>query len=319
MTKQQFAEAMKEKVSERFGDEYQIDVREVTKNNGVVLTGLMVTQKDTNVAPTVYVDASYESFQRGKSLDETAEPIIKSLERAFPKSKIDMEFFTDYEKVKDLVCFRLVNAESNKEALEGQPHVPFMDMAVQFFVPFHNEEIGSGSITIRNEHAERWGVTAGELMEAAKVNTPRLFPPRCMRMDLLLMEMAGGTGAAEEVPTERFDESPFSMHVLTNSEKVYGAGILLYDGYLQRVAEAGGSDLHVICSSVHEVLILPKGGEEEAERLREIVREVNATQVDAQDKLSDNLYSYNAATHELGIAEGKAQAMGEDQGPVICM
>ena len=70
---------------------------------------------------------------------------------------------------------------------------------------------------------------------------------------------------------------------------------------------------------MHEVLILPKGGEEEAERLREIVREVNATQVDAQDKLSDNLYSYNAATHELGIAEGKAQAMGEDQGPVICM
>ena len=312
MTKREFAELMKEKVEERFGEGHKVEIMEVSKNNGVVLTGLTVKNENLNIAPTVYLDGLYEDCQDGKDPELAAKVLIGSLEHGFPKSRVDMSYFSDFEQVKDKVCFRVVNAERNAAALEGQPHVPFMDEAVTFFVPFYNDEIGSGSITVKNEHAEKWGVTTDDLMEAARVNTPRLFPPRCIRMDNVLLELTGhGPKDYDEVPVRPFKDEAFPMHVLTNQDRNYGAGVMKYDGYLQRVADAAECDLYVIGSSVHELIILPKEEGMTADFLRGLVQEVNSTTVEKQDFLSDNVYQYDRQTQTLSICEEQSQTLDE--------
>ena len=54
--KQEIINQIKDAVIERLGDGYQVDVREVTKNNDTKLTGLTIMKVGQNVAPTIYLD-----------------------------------------------------------------------------------------------------------------------------------------------------------------------------------------------------------------------------------------------------------------------
>ncbi len=315
MTKEEFVKEMRDRIQEEMGDGYEVKIQNVTKNNGVKLTGLMVNDPSKNIAPTIYLDSMYEDVARGdRSLDECVAAATSNVRNGMPQAKIDMEFFKDWEQVKDKICFRLVNADANKALLSQVPHEGFKDLAVTFFYPFEHEEIGKGSILIRNEHAEGWGVTEKDLMEVAKVNTPKVFPPRCLPMEELLFEMMSHTPeGCVELPERPFQEEAFPMHVLTNGDRTYGAGVMMYDEYLAKVAEAAGCDLYVIPSSVHELIVLPKDGSMKGEALRDMVREVNETQVDAQDRLSYNVYEYDRQTHVLSTYEGKEQNASQAQ------
>lgn len=315
MTKEQFAKEMQDRVQREMGDGYEVKIQHVTKNNGVELTGLMVSDPTRNIAPTIYLDSMYEDVKSGgRTIDDCTGLAAYNLRNGMPQKKINMDFFTDWAQVKDKICFRLVNAEANRELLSQVPHEGFKDLAVTFFYPFEHDEVGKGSILIRNEHAERWGVSEKDLMEAAKVNTPKIFPPRCVPMvDMLVQMISNGPAGEAELPERPFQEEAFPMHVLTNGDRTYGAGVMMYDEYLAKVAEAAGCDLYVIPSSVHELIVLPKDDGMKGEVLRDMVREVNETQVDAQDRLTNSLYVYDRHTQTLSTYEGKGQKASQDQ------
>ena len=44
-------------VSEVLGQEYTVELREVQKNNGVLLQGLMIRKGQDNVTPTIYLNS----------------------------------------------------------------------------------------------------------------------------------------------------------------------------------------------------------------------------------------------------------------------
>ena len=92
------------------------------------------------------------------------------------------------------------------------------------------------------------------------------------------------------MPEEESDE--FGMYVLSNSSKVFGAASILYPDVLKNFAEKLDRDLYILPSSVHEVILLPKRSETEWETLQEMVKEVNATQLEEVEILSDSVYSY---------------------------
>ena len=58
----------------------------------------------------------------------------------------------------------------------------------------------------------------------------------------------------------------------------------------------------VIPSSVHETLLLHTKENEDVESLKDMVKQVNSTDVPNEDVLSDNVYHYNANTGLLEIA-----------------
>ena len=48
-----FAELVSKVVSEELGDEVQVKLQEVIKNNGVVLQGLVILSGHSNLSPTI--------------------------------------------------------------------------------------------------------------------------------------------------------------------------------------------------------------------------------------------------------------------------
>lgn len=95
------------------------------------------------------------------------------------------------------------------------------------------------------------------------------------------------------------------MYILTNQNKVNGAGVLARDGVLDKIGELLGSDFYVLPSSTHEVILVPDNGNMQTKELEDMVKEVNATQVPPEDLLSDKVQYYDRAAKTLGRKQEK--------------
>ena len=82
------------------------------------------------------------------------------------------------------------------------------------------------------------------------------------------------------------------MILLTRENKMFGAGVLFCNDVLHQIWEKIGN-YYVIPSSIHEILIVRDNGEYEKEGFDQMIREVNATMVNEDDKLSDRAFYYD--------------------------
>ena len=65
MKMETFAEMICTEVRRALGGKASVEVREVRKNNGVILHGLMFRKQGCNVSPTVYLDTYLEAYEAG--------------------------------------------------------------------------------------------------------------------------------------------------------------------------------------------------------------------------------------------------------------
>ena len=287
----EFAIKIGKAIEKELGEEYEVSIREVMKNNSVMLTGIMISDKIQNVVPTIYVDGFWTEYESGTPMSLVVSKVINLYIRQKPKSDVDISFFTDYEQVRERICYRLIGRENNEKLLEDIPYIEFYDLAICFFYAYEGEELGEGSILIRKSHMETWNVTISELFDRATVNTPKLFPWECQKIDALLeepVELAGNgeiSSILQEVP----------MRVLSNQKRIYGAGCILYPGVLQQLAVEQGGNYYILPSSIHEVILLKDLGNEDEDRLKWMIYHINREAVENEEVLSDSLYYYDFA------------------------
>lgn len=138
---------------------------------------------------------------------------------------------------------------------------------------------------------EHWGIDVNELFDIASFNTPKLLESDIKNLSEIVENIMKNKGADVTFPIEYKDESP--MYVLTNKLKLYGACCILYKHLLEEFASSVKTDLYIIPSSIHEVLLVPKREEYDKEYLSELVREVNTTELSPEEVLSDHIYYYS--------------------------
>ncbi|MGN1197380.1 MAG: DUF5688 family protein [Acetatifactor sp.] len=293
----EFSQKIRTRVERELGSEYQVQLREVHKNNGVVLHGLIIMAKSGNVTPTIYLESFHQAYEKGHTLGEVLRQILDIYREESPAKNIDMGFFRDFDRVKDRICYRLINRERNEELLQTIPYVEFMDLAICFFYAYNGRELGEGSILIHNSHCEMWNVKLKDLMRYAGENTSRLFPGCCRNMLDILRSMGMDLGLDPRHGLK--DTVP--MKVLTNDKRIQGAACVLYPGILEKISEESRKNLFVLPSSVHEVILLEDTGEENPEDLKRMIYEVNRTNVAAEEVLSDSLYYYDRKQKNLRI------------------
>ncbi len=284
-------------VRDILGQEYTVELREVQKNNGVVLQGLMIRREEDNVTPTIYLNSFWEAYEGGVTFADIIRKIVSIYREDGIDRKIDVSFFSDFEKVKERLCFRLVNREKNRELLEKVPYIPVLDLAVCFYYAYVGAGVESGMIPIYHSHMEAWKVTDRDLLESAMKNTPRLFPCETIPMEKVMENMI--RELSEEMREEVLQK--MSMVILTNSAKTYGACSVLYPGVLEQMAERIGGDFYLIPSSVHEFLLLPREQERGEEELKKTIAEVNRTEISPEEVLSDHLYLYCCREKQVRI------------------
>lgn len=291
-------------VERELGEDYRVEVREIMKNNGIVLQGLMITPETgsvQNVVPTIYLNDLFKAYKAGMDFTAVIKKLLTAYRENTPKECIDMEFFRSFEKVRSRICFRLIGRAKNEELLADVPHKDFLDLAVCFYYAYHGEPLGEGAILIHNSHMEMWGITVDDLWAAASINTPELKHGRIENMEDILKEaLAGRDNSYGECCC--MEKSPVPMLVITNTERVYGAAVVLYSGMLEQVADKSGSDLFILPSSLHEVIAIPVSEKREAAELKEMVMEVNRKVLRPEDVLTDNVYIYRREQDKLEIA-----------------
>ena len=282
-----FTEIIKSEMEKIYSSKCKIDVLNVVKNNGLHLTGITIRNRESNMAPTIYLDGYFADYKDGRTMENICKEIVQVYEKNKVQKDFSLEQVTDFKNVKDRICFKLVNREKNAELLADTPYVEYQDLAVIFYVLVSKDKSGITSITVRNSLMDMWGMDADILYHLAKKNTQRLFRGRVLSMMEVMAEIIGDSADA-------FEDSAFPMYVATNVFKMNGACILLYDGVLKKFAEKIGGDFYILPSSVHEVIFVPANGNMNARYLIQMVREVNATQVAPDEVLSDNVYIYHA-------------------------
>ena len=290
----EFAQKVRRAVEKELGGAYRTELREVRKNNGVLLHGLLILSPERNVVPTIYLETFYAAYEDGVTFGEVLGRILEIYHEETPRGNIDMEFFKSFDKIRDRICYRLVNRQNNEELLRDIPYVEFLDLAICFYYAYSGRLLGEGTILIHNSHLELWNVKIKDLMNLARENTPRLFPGRLMPMrDVLgeLMDIHGDCCPGQEIP----------LHILTNVKRTYGASCILYPDMLKKIGERKEKGFYMIPSSVHEVLILEETGIEAPEDMKKMIHEVNRLHVAAEEVLSDSLYYYDFKTKAVRI------------------
>jgi hypothetical protein len=254
--------------------------KDVVKNNGVVYHGVAV--KSGNVATVVYVDEMYRAGRL--SPKEAAEEIRKIYDNSRLEADV-AKSFADWSATKEDVTFRVVNAQRNADLLREVPHRMLTESLAIIYVV--HVPTCSGYVKIKNDHMKYWGVRETDLYEAALQ-----YKQEYEIMDVLVLTMIG---MKKIVSPE--DMKPAGMYVLSTPSQKYGASVLARESVLKNIAEKAGTNLTLIPSSIHEVIVLPI--EADSERIKELtafIREVNSTTVSEEDYLGDRPFVYSLET-----------------------
>lgn len=279
-----------QKLNEQLEDPKKIALQKIVRNNGQELDALIIMENQMNVAPTIYLNHFYEQYQKGFTFSETFEELLRTYEKNRPSYPINASFFTDFLQIKDRIVYKIINYEMNHSLLEEIPHFRFLDLAIVFYCLICSDDSGNASILIHDNHLKYWNVTADQLMNLAKKNTPVLLPYEIKNMYHILSNEFS-------IPTS----DTYPMFVLTNSSRLNGAGCILYKDLLRQFSEKMNSDLYILPSSVHEVILIPAPNKDSILELSEMVKEVNATEVAEDELLSEHAYYYSRADNSVSM------------------
>lgn len=275
---------------ERLFPDAKIQVNPVYKNNDLRLDSLSVFEKNQTVSPTIYLNHFYEIYQYTSDLEGTfhiMENFYRSHLKDLPPFPLD---FLDFEKLKPRIGCRLLSVKRNRHLLEELPFLPFLDLAIVFFYLVSASDSGQASILITKKHLESWGISQKLLWESAMQTAPSAYPSLLMSLPDMLFELnASVSGAETELP----------LYVLTNEGKFYGASAMLYPDVLSDFSRKMQSDLYIIPSSIHEVLLLPVNAIGQQEQLDLLIQEVNKEQLAPEDILSDHAYYYSQSEKRI--------------------
>lgn len=306
-----FINDITEMVRDMMGEEYSVRIYKVTKNNSLELDSLVMLKEGKNFAPNIYLLPYYEAYMKGSSMKELADKLC-DVYRNQTLQAIDKDFSFTYETVKPYIIYRLVSYNRNKKLLEKIPHIKYLDMAITFHCLVREDKEGIGSIRITNEHMKQWEISVQEIYKLSIENTRKLFPPVIRSMDEIILGMlqeeyiAGKEDElSDQILNQIIDSNSKSkehkMFVLSNQKGINGAACLLYDNLLKGFCNQVHSDLYILPSSIHEVILVPYSETFSKVVLEEMVKEVNMTQVACDEILSDRVYFYSRKDNKIMI------------------
>lgn len=316
---QKFTEKTMKALKEYYGEEAEIKKHTIQKNNGILLHGICVLQEEKNIAPMIYLNVFLERYQEGENFGDLIKEMIRFTEESQITDNFDMDFFMNYENVKRKLVIRLVHLEKNKELLKQVPYIKFQDLAIVCHCLLVTEEIGIGTILIHKEHLNVWKIKEEELFQDALKNSPALEPYHILKMSDMIKnilydsvekkidEICGEYICDKELLLEstlenmvkEIEERQVHMYVLTNERRFYGAACLAYPNILEIIAQKLQDDFYILPSSVHEIIFIAKKECPDSFSLNKMIEEVNKTQVEEEEWLSDHTYLYQRKTHKL--------------------
>ena len=318
MNFEEFINTIKDTIKEYLPEDYrdaEVNILENRKLN-TNYTGLTVTREGDTLAPTINLNNLFDSYSKHPEHSITAVmQEVASVIQHTPET-FDIGRIMDYDRVKKNLFMRLSAAEKNKDLLEHAPHIRKEDLAITFHIMLDQSDKGTATTMINDNMMEAYGIDLDQLYQDALLNSPVICPAQIENMgealSRMMIEDMKSAGAPPEVIQEMEKDLKESnkdnpMTIITNDRLVDGASAIFYPGVMDLVGERMQGDYFILPSSVHETLVVPDDGRVSLQELTDMVKEVNMTQVNPEDQLTDQVYHYDIADHVFEKAETFAE------------
>lgn len=299
MEYREFVCAVEKQMNQKLKEEVKVCQYTALKNNGKERTGILIESPGVNISPTIYLEEYYESYLQGRRMDSIIEQLIGFYESIRQEKSWDCEQILSYDRIRDRVVFKLINTAKNKDFLAEIPHRMFLDLSIVFYILFDLTEEGMATMLVTEKHTSQWGVEAETLWQDAVSNVARLLPAELTTMNQAIREMMETEQGEPDNLLQNADAPRDSMYVLTNRQRNYGAACIAYPHMMEMIGDILQSDYYILPSSVHEVILLPYSEEISREEIDGMVKDINETQVDTEEVLSDHVYLYERSSRYL--------------------
>jgi hypothetical protein len=318
LNRNDFFQYVKDNVLDYLPDSFgqsDIHLQEVVKNNDTVLTGIIIREAGSSIVPNIFLDSFYELYRAGKDLDacvaDVADFRIEKQELGFP---FDLNFLSDYELVKDKLQVRICDPETNHERLSGKAVTEHGDFAAYYNVIMSVSDEVTASFSVTNAMLADWGISVEQLhQDALAADTKRGAVLLNLEQEMVFMNFGLGKPDNLLENGENPLDTDLPMFCLSNESKLHGASMILHDDLRRRIGEMLRSDYFVIPSSVHEMMIVPDNGAYNAYSLNMLVQSVNASEVSAEDRLSDKVQFCDGKTGVMENAQKRELRMEQEK------
>lgn len=307
--KKNFKSALEEKFKSEGIDNLEFREEKTQKVNENY-EALVVKPENGNVGPSFNMEKAFKDYNEGKSFGAVtrhASEVIKKSLSHLPNFD-ELSKIRDYDQVKSRLTMEVVSAKDNADILQNIPHKNIEDMALVYRIDT-SDLVGPGStVLITNGLMENYGINVEQLHEDAMQSAPIIHPAEIKTLGQMLVEQLEKDGFDDARMLINTDDS--TMFIATVEGTAHGASVIAYEGFMDKAAERIGGDFFILPSSRHEVILIPDNGIVDMQSLEKMVREVNATTVEPEDKLTDNVYHYDSKEKifELGEKHIERQA-----------
>lgn len=309
MTRTEFYESVRSKVPAMVSGPLGMtaQIREVIKDNDQVRHALCITDpgQSSQMVPCIYLEPYYHELESGRPMELIMKEIAGVYENhLLYKGSIGIPDLS-YENIRSKLRVKVVDRERNEERLRSLiSRNVGCGLVMTAYIELGPPSEESGVIQVTKELARDQGYSPNEVMLDALLNADKAAPATFQSMEQAIFGFERGkenyllTDSSGEV-------SDIGVYVLSNTQARYGAVALFYPDVKELIAGKIGGSYFVLPSSLHEVLIVPDDGRHDPEELQTMVKEVNRSQVPAEDVLCDRVMRYDGIKKELVIAAGE--------------
>ena len=299
MNIEEFVICVLESVEDNIADDYNVSNNCFIKTNDTVHNAITVQKRGDVIAKNIYLDGYYKLYKQGYSFNSVVDNVLSEIKsendyRLDDSSEDLLKNIFDYEAVNGKIVLKLLNKDMNKKYLEDKLYIPYMDFAVVFSIIRNDTNNDMATSSIRKELFERWNVSADEIFKQALANSEKILPARIENIGSVITKLLANVEDMEV--DDVADVENENLYVLSNVMKLNGAATILYKDILKEFADEKRVDeIIILPSSLHEVLLVPRLTEDMdlLQKCYEMVGEINKTEVDEKEVLSNNIYIYN--------------------------
>lgn len=295
----------------------QVSIVNKMRNNSILEKSIKVDIPGTNASPSISILPLYEHCcdcdDMPAVVKALAEKIIAERDR-----QIDTMSVLSKDNILSSTYLMVVNTASNKTLLADTPHFLIAEGELAA-IPRLSIDIGGkkGSIIIKNGMLPVLQMTGEEILRVGKDNMveQNLFEINSLLAETMQAMEENGEDIADDF-SDFFVENTPKTFVITNKDKKLGACCLACPEVIETAINKLGIDCYILPSSIHEVILVEKrGGSEDLEYLRDMVKQVNRQSIPANEILSDQVFQYNAKTKKIEIAHTEQELKEMPEAP----
>lgn len=267
------------------GAEFKLAYTRVWKNNRE-LEGYVLKSENSKCSPTIY--------HNPKWYDKDDLAVIDFLTDIYKKNshEFDINKITDREYILANIKPRLVS-DRNLLILDEKKiaHVEYLDMLVVFYIPLDNINNALASVQVSEALLRSVNISVNDALNASIKNIEKDVEIKTM-MEVLCRDLnVNPECIGNEVP----------MWVVSTKNNMHGAAAMLCKSVLESLQEKVGGKVAILPSSIHECIAVKYDSEQQFNIYRSMVKEVNSTQVEPAERLTDSVYFINNGTLKLAV------------------